>query len=128
MSLLVIGASHRSASMDLLERVALGDDAAGELAAAVQAGDTISEALTVSTCNRLEVYVEASAFHGAVHHIGRNLADITGVRLPDLSQHLYVHYEDRAVGHAFSVAAGLDSMAVGEGQILGQFRTAPPAM
>ncbi|WP_374928562.1 glutamyl-tRNA reductase [Kytococcus sedentarius] len=124
MSLLVIGASHRSASMDLLERVALGDEAAGDLAAAVQAGDTISEALTVSTCNRLEVYVEASAFHGAVHHIGHNLADITGVRLPELSQHLYVHYEDRAVGHAFSVAAGLDSMAVGEGQILGQFRTA----
>lgn len=123
-SLLVIGASHRSASMDLLERVALGDHAAGELAAAVQAGDTISEALTVSTCNRLEVYVETSAFHGAVHHIGHNLADVTGVRLPDLSQHLYVHYEDRAVGHAFSVAAGLDSMAVGEGQILGQFRTA----
>ncbi|PKZ42143.1 glutamyl-tRNA reductase [Kytococcus schroeteri] len=124
MSLLVVGASHRSASMDLLERVALGDDAAGELAAAVQTGADVAEVLTVSTCNRLEVYVEATAFHGAVHHIGQSLATTTGVEVAELAPSLYVHYEDRAVGHAFSVAAGLDSMAVGEGQILGQFRTA----
>ncbi len=110
--------------MDLLERVSLGDEAAGDLAAAVQSGEAITEALTVSTCNRLEVYVEATAFHSAVHHVGTHLSEITGVPLDELSQHLYVHYEDRAVGHAFSVAAGLDSMAVGEGQILGQFRTA----
>ncbi|SNC63929.1 glutamyl-tRNA reductase [Kytococcus aerolatus] len=124
MSLLVVGTSHRSAPMDLLDRIALTDDGCGELAAAVHAGESIREALTVSTCNRLEVYVEASTFHGAVHHVGQSLARVTGVPLAEFAETLYVHYEDRAVGHAFSVAAGLDSVAVGEGQILGQFRTA----
>ena len=78
----------------------------------------------LSTCNRLEVYAEALTFHGAVAAIGEALADVSGVDRTELTAHLYVHFEDRAVAHVFSVAAGLDSMAVGEAQILGQLRDA----
>ena len=76
------------------------------------------------TCNRLEVYAEALTFHGAVAAIGESLADVAGVDRAELTAHLYVHFEDRAIAHAFSVAAGLDSMAVGEAQVLGQLRDA----
>ena len=70
------------------------------------------------------MYAEALTFHGAVAAIGESLADVSGVDRAELTAHLYVHFEDRAVAHAFSVAAGLDSMAVGEAQVLGQLRDA----
>ncbi len=122
MSVLVIGLSHHTAPIALLEAVAGASSA--DLAARVLAGDAVSEAVVVVTCNRLEVYAEALTFHGAVAAIGESLAAASRVPLGELSTHLYVHYEDRAVAHAFSVACGLDSMAVGETQILGQLRDA----
>ena len=76
----------------------------------------------VATCNRVEVYVEADKFHPAVDAATEGLARATGVSPDELVPHLYVHYEDRAVQHLFSVASGLDSMVVGEAQILGQVR------
>lgn len=122
MSVLVIGLSHHTAPMSLLEAVARASSA--DLAARVRASDAVAETVVVATCNRLEVYADAVTFHGAVAAIGESLAASSGVALGDLSAHLYVHYEDRAVAHAFSVASGLDSMAVGEAQVLGQMRTA----
>jgi len=121
-SVLVIGLSHHTAPITLLEAVAGASSA--DLATRVRGCDAISEAVVVATCNRLEVYAEALTFHGAVAAIGESLAAASGVPLTELSTHLYVHYEDRAVAHAFSVACGLDSMAVGEAQILGQMRDA----
>lgn len=122
MSVLVIGLSHRTAPMSLLEAASSADPAL--LASRVRRGEAIAETVVVSTCNRLEVYAEAVTFHGAVATIGEALADAAGVDIGDLSAHLYVHYEDRAVAHAYSVACGLDSMAVGEAQVLGQLREA----
>lgn len=124
MSLIVMGVSHRSAPISLLEAVAL--DAAGkaDLAAAVVAADSVAEAVVVSTCNRTEIYAEALTFHGAVTALTDGLVSTTGVVRDHLRDHLYVHYEDRAIAHAFTVACGLDSMAVGEAQILGQMREA----
>ncbi len=122
MSVLVIGLSHHTAPIALLEAVAGASSA--DLAARVLAGDAVSEAVVVVTCNRLEVYAEALTFHGAVAAIGESLAAASRVPLGELSTHLYVHYEDRAVAHAFSVASGLDSMALGEAQVLGQMRDA----
>ena len=78
--------------------------------------------LVVSTCNRLEVYADVSAFHPAVSAIGESLAQAAGAQNSALADHLYVRYDDSAVAHAFTVASGLDSMAVGESQILGQMR------
>jgi len=76
----------------------------------------------VATCNRVEIYVEADKFHPAVDAATEGLARATGVLADELVPHLYVHYEDRAVQHLFSMASGLDSMVVGEAQILGQVR------
>lgn len=120
MSVLVIGLSHHTAPLSLLEAVAATDPVV--LAEQVRASDAIGEVVVVSTCNRLEVYAEALTFHGAVAGIGEVLGSASGVTIGDLSSHLYVHFEDRAVAHAFSVACGLDSMAVGEAQVLGQLR------
>jgi glutamyl-tRNA reductase len=124
MSLLVIGVSHHDAPMSLLEAVAL--DAAGQstLETHLLHTENVSEAIVVSTCNRTEVYVEALTFHGAVADVTEALAISSGMPRAELQPHLYLHYEDRGIAHAFGVAAGLDSMAVGEAQVLGQLRGA----
>jgi glutamyl-tRNA reductase len=90
----------------------------------VSGGQNVSEAVVLATCNRVEIYAVAATFHGAVTEISEALAAVSGVPLAALREHLYVHYQDRAITHVFSVACGLDSMAVGEGQILGQLRVA----
>lgn len=122
MSLLVVGMSHRTAPIALLEQVALSPEGALELAAAAHHRDDVAEAIVVATCNRTEVYVDAHTFHGGLAQVGESLAEVTGVPLDTLTDHLYVHYEDRAVSHLFSLACGLESMAVGESQVLGQLR------
>jgi glutamyl-tRNA reductase len=124
MSVLVVGLSHRSASVELLERTALsGDDIAKLLAQAVGA-EHVDEAVVLATCNRVELYADVRKFHGGVQELTDQLVARTGVPLEELADHLYVHYEDRAVQHLFAVASGLDSMVVGEQQILGQLRVA----
>lgn len=124
MSLLAIGLSHRSSPVELLEKVAIDNDAAGKLLADLLSSEHVDEALVLSTCNRLEIHAEVSKFHGGVQEVSEKLAAHTGVDLETLTAHLYVHYEDRAVQHLFEVAAGLDSMVPGEQQILGQLRAA----
>ena len=124
MSLLVVGLSHRSAPVTLLEQASIaGDDVPKALQELVR-GQHVSEALVLSTCNRIEVYADVDRFHGGVHDVTALLARGAGVEIPALGEHLYVHYEDAAVEHMFEVAAGLDSMVVGESQILGQLRLA----
>ncbi|MFL6127611.1 MAG: glutamyl-tRNA reductase [Mycobacteriales bacterium] len=124
MSLLVVGLSHRTAPVSLLERASVG---AAELPAVLDEllrGDHVAEVLVLSTCNRVEVYAEVDRFHGGLQDTSTVLARRCGLDVPSLGEHLYVHYEDAAVLHLFSVAAGLDSMVVGESQILGQLRSA----
>jgi glutamyl-tRNA reductase len=123
-SLLAIGLSHRSAPVELLERSALGSDGIAKLLTALADAEHVDEVMVLATCNRLEVHAEVRKFHGGVQDVSERLAEHTGVPLETLSEHLYVHYEDRAVQHLFAVAAGLDSMVVGEQQILGQLRVA----
>ncbi|MEO5875160.1 MAG: glutamyl-tRNA reductase [Streptosporangiaceae bacterium] len=122
MSLLVVGLSHRSAPVSMLEHASVSGDDLVKLLHEVHG--SVHEVMIVSTCNRVEVYAAVDKFHGAVTAITELLSRHSGVPLEDLSPHLYVHYEDRAVQHAFEVACGLESMVVGEGQILGQTRTA----
>jgi glutamyl-tRNA reductase len=124
MSLLVVGLSHRSAPVPLLERVALSGDPLTKLVHDVAATGPVGETVVLSTCNRVEVYAEVTKFHAAVAEIPDLIARYTGVPLDELTGHLYVHYEQRAVQHLYSVACGLDSMVVGEAQILGQVREA----
>jgi glutamyl-tRNA reductase len=124
MSLLVVGVSHRSAPVPLLERVALTGDPLTKLVHDVAATGPVGETVVLSTCNRVEVYADVTKFHPAVAEIPDLIARYTGVPLDELTGHLYVHYEQRAVQHLYSVACGLDSMVVGEAQILGQVREA----
>ncbi|MYW69333.1 glutamyl-tRNA reductase [Streptomyces sp. SID8379] len=122
MSLLVVGLSHRSAPVSVLERAALNADTQAKLLQDVLAAEPAAEAAVLATCNRIELYADVDKFHAGVAELSTLLAQHSGVGLEELTPYLYVHYEDRAVHHLFSVACGLDSMVVGEGQILGQIK------
>ncbi len=121
---IVVGLSHRTAPMGLLEQAAMTAQDCRALEARLCGDDAVHEAVVLSTCNRLEIYATVPRFHGGLAAVGEALASSSGVELPDLTDHLYVHYEDAAVAHLFALAAGLDSMAIGEQQILGQVRSA----
>ncbi|MFD9795573.1 glutamyl-tRNA reductase [Streptomyces sp. NPDC059070] len=122
MSLLVVGLSHRSAPVSVLERAALSADTQVKLLQDTLAAEPAAEAAVLATCNRIELYADVDKFHAGVAELSTLLAQHSGVGLEELTPYLYVHYEDRAVHHLFSVACGLDSMVVGEGQILGQIK------
>ena len=124
MSVLVVGLSHKSAPVATLELAAVSGDALNKLIHDVAHAEPVAETFVVSTCNRVEVYADVDRFHAGVTAICELLARHCGMPAAELTQHLYVHYEDRAVGHLLAVASGLDSMVVGEGQILGQVRSA----
>ncbi|MBW5481702.1 glutamyl-tRNA reductase [Streptomyces bambusae] len=124
MSLLVVGLSHRSAPVSVLERASLSADAKVKLLHDTLAAEPATEATVLATCNRIELYADVDKFHAGVAELSTLLAQHSGVALEELTPYLYVHYEDRAVHHLFSVACGLDSMVVGEGQILGQIKDA----
>ncbi|MGH3273440.1 MAG: glutamyl-tRNA reductase, partial [Streptosporangiaceae bacterium] len=124
MSILVVGLSHKSAPVAMLERVVLSADARVKLLHDVRNSADVAGGLIVTTCNRVEIYADVSKFHSAMAAICELLARHSGVSLSELTPCLYVHYEDRAVQHLLAVACGLDSMVVGESQILGQVRQA----
>ncbi|HEX2177241.1 MAG TPA: glutamyl-tRNA reductase [Nocardioidaceae bacterium] len=124
MSVLVVGVSHRSAPVPVLERLALDGDGVQKLVHDVLDSPHVSEATVVSTCNRVEIYAEVDRFHGSVEDLSALLAVRAGEPPADVVPHLYVHFDEGAVAHLFAVAAGLDSMVVGESQILGQVREA----
>ncbi len=124
MSVLLVGMSHRSAPVALLERLSMDANVQHGAATALIKQPSLSEAMIISTCNRLEVYTVTNAFHSGVEDVMRVLSEVSGVDVADLRRYLYVRYSDAAAEHIFTVASGLDSMVVGEQQIIGQVRTA----
>ena len=124
MSVLVVGLSHKSAPVATLEQAAVSGDTLAKLLSDVALAEPVAEAFVVSTCNRVEIYADVDRFHAGVTAICELLARHCGIPARELTPHLYVHYEDRAVGHLLGVACGLDSVVVGEGHILGQVRSA----
>ncbi|HZZ96853.1 MAG TPA: glutamyl-tRNA reductase [Jatrophihabitantaceae bacterium] len=124
MSVLVVGLSHRTAPVGLLERASVPTEELAKTLDELHRAETISEVLLLSTCNRIEVYADVARFHPAVAEISGVLARQAGLPVGDLAEHLYVHFAEAAAEHMFSVASGLDSMVVGESQILGQLRAA----
>ncbi|MDG3017134.1 glutamyl-tRNA reductase [Speluncibacter jeojiensis] len=124
MSVLLVGISHRSAPVSVLERVAVGETDRPKLLDRLLHSSHVSEAMLVSTCNRVEIYAVVDAFHGALGDISELLGEHSGLGATELTRHLYVRYSEAAVEHLFAVASGLDSMVVGEQQILGQIRSA----
>jgi glutamyl-tRNA reductase len=115
-SLFLVGLSHKSAPIEVRERVALSGEALKIALGELRAADGVTEALVVSTCNRVEVYVHSSA-DGAARGFFTS-------RAAEADRHLYVKAGNEAVRHLFRVAASLDSMVVGEQQILGQVKEA----
>lgn len=124
MSVLAVGLSHRTADLRTLERAAVPAEEVQKVLLELQQAEYIGEVMLVSTCNRVEVYAVVDAFHGALTEVSSVLARQVGVEPAALYDNLYVHYAGAAVEHVFSVAAGMDSMVVGETQILGQVRAA----
>ncbi|CAA9224464.1 MAG: Glutamyl-tRNA reductase [uncultured Blastococcus sp.] len=124
MTLLAVGVSHQTAPVALLEQFAMSPDDRVKALHELVGSDHVSEALVLATCNRIEVFAEVERFHGGVSDVSRVLARQAGATVEELSPFVTVHYEDQAVAHLFSVAAGLDSMVVGETQVLGQLRAA----
>jgi glutamyl-tRNA reductase len=122
--LLAVGASYRTAPVAVLEQLAVAPAELTRTLDRLVAQPYVSEAVLVSTCNRVEVYAAVSGFHGGLGDICAVLAEQADAAPATLANHLYVHYDAAAVNHVFRVAAGLDSMVVGEAQILGQLRDA----
>lgn len=124
MSVLVVGMSHRSAPVALLERLSVDGMQREETAAALVATPSLTEAMIISTCNRLEVYCVTNSFHSGVQDVVEVLHRVSGIDIDELRSYLYVRYADAAAEHMMVVASGLDSMVVGEQQIIGQVRQA----
>ena len=124
MSVLVVGVNHRTAPLDVLERIALDAQSVAKAVSGLVALDSVREAVVLSTCNRTEVYAVAELFHQGFDDIQHFLATTAGVDLETINSHTYAEHDDAAAHHLFSVAAGLDSMVLGEGEVLGQVRDA----
>jgi len=124
MSILALSVSHKTAPVEVLARLALDTPTSTKLVDALLASEHIDEAVVLSTCNRTEIYAAVSRFHGALDDISTTVAEFAGMTLEDLQDVCAVYFDEGAVAHTFSVASGLDSVVVGESQVLGQVKAA----
>jgi glutamyl-tRNA reductase len=124
MSVLLFGVSHRSAPVSVLEQLSTDASDQAKIVEQVLQSSLVTEAMVLSTCNRVEVYAVVEAFHGGLSVIGQVLAEHSGMGLGDLTKYAYVRYAEAAVEHLFAVTSGLDSAVIGEQQVLGQVRRA----
>jgi glutamyl-tRNA reductase len=124
MPLFVAGLSHKNAPVELRERLAVEEDKLREVLTDLQAAPVLGEVVVLSTCNRVEVYGVADTPGEARALVFRHLCRQRGVELGPVEDALYTHLDGDAVRHAFRVAASLDSMLIGEPQILGQVKDA----
>jgi len=124
MPLFVAGLSHKNAPVGLREQLAVEEDKLRELLRDIQSDGVLPELVVLSTCNRVEVYGVAEAPGEARAAAFRHLCRYRGLDLGAVEPILYTHLDSEAVRHAFRVAASLDSMMIGEPQILGQVKDA----
>lgn len=124
MSVLLFGVSHRSAPVSVLEQLSIDESDQVKIVDRMLQSPLVTEAMVLSTCNRVEVYAVVDAFHGGLAVIGQVLSEHSGMSMTDLTKYAYVRYSEAAVEHLFAVASGLDSAVIGEQQVLGQVRRA----
>jgi len=122
LSVVVVGLNHRTVPLDLLERMTVPASRLPKALADLTSREHVTEAVVLSTCNRIEVYVFAEKFHGAYQDIRNFFAEASHVAPEEFSDHLTSLYDGDAARHLFSVASGLDSAVLGEHEILGQVR------
>lgn len=124
MNIIIVGLNHKSAPVEIREKLSFTPDGLGAAFENILTDRGISEAVINSTCNRVEVVIVAPDQDKGELEIKKYLADYSGFKLEELDLHLYSHRGEDAVKHLFKVAAGLDSMVMGEPQILGQVKDA----
>ncbi|HZG54257.1 MAG TPA: glutamyl-tRNA reductase, partial [Pyrinomonadaceae bacterium] len=126
MSIILVGLNHKTAPVEVRERLAFTDEACAETLQTLVDGELISEGLIVSTCNRVEVLAATRGVSGreGTARISSFLSETRRVPGAFFGEHLYMHADEEAVRHVFRVASSLDSMVVGEPQVLGQVRRA----
>lgn len=124
MNIIVVGLSHKTAPVEVREKVAFSPNLIEKPLRDLVALDEIVEGMIISTCNRVEVYATTRDITGGISRIKRFLADHHQIPLASLERHLYNYHSETAIRHVFRVASSLDSMVVGEPQILGQIKTA----
>ena len=123
MNIIVVGLSHKTASVEIRERVAFSPNSIETPLNELIALEGIIEGVIVSTCNRVEIYATTRDIAGGIARIKRFMADYHRIPYEVLEGHLYNHHSEAAIRHVFRVASSLDSMVVGEPQILGQIKT-----
>jgi glutamyl-tRNA reductase len=119
-STVVIGVNHHTASVDLLERVSLSGDAVAKAITNLVSRNNVREAVVLSTCHRTEIYAVAERYHGAYADVQEFLGELAGLPITALAPHVYSAHDHDAITHLFRVAAGLESVVIGESEILGQ--------
>ncbi|MDQ4144969.1 MAG: glutamyl-tRNA reductase [Actinomycetota bacterium] len=124
MSLVVVGLNHKTAPIELLEQLAISEEMLPKALHQLGTYEHVLEGAVLSTCNRIEVYAVVSKFHGGAQDVRNFLAEFCHVAPEDFVDRLYTYHDEGAVRHLFRVAAGIDSMVIGESEILGQVRRA----
>lgn len=126
MAIVLVGLNHKTAPVEVREQLAFTDEACADSLRALVDGEVVREGLIVSTCNRVEILAAAAGQQGAeaAERLTRFLATVRSIPFETFSGHLYTHADDAAVRHVFRVASSLDSLVVGEPQVLGQVRHA----
>ncbi|NJD90505.1 MAG: glutamyl-tRNA reductase, partial [Geobacter sp.] len=123
MNIVVVGLSHKTATVEVREKLAFSPTQMEKPLNALVGLDGIVEGVIVSTCNRVEIYVTTRDIAGGIARVKRFMADYHNFPLDTLEQHVYALHGEDAIRHVFRVASSLDSMVVGEPQILGQIKT-----
>ena len=124
MSIVVIGITHRTSPVNLLEKMTIADSAMPKALHSLSVRDDIREVVVLSTCNRTEVYAVAGRFHGAYDDIRDFFCETSGLTSDEVTPHLFSQHDEAAISHLFEVAAGLDSAVLGEVEVIGQVRDA----
>ncbi|MCK5505171.1 MAG: glutamyl-tRNA reductase, partial [Thermodesulfovibrionia bacterium] len=124
MNIIIVGLNHATANIDVREKVAFDGQKLGEALDLLKNSPELKENIILSTCNRVEIYSNAGALESGAKHIKQFIADFHNVPSDVLEKSLYVYTGLKALRHIFRVASSLDSMVLGEPQILGQLKDA----
>ncbi|MEB3165430.1 MAG: glutamyl-tRNA reductase [Cyanobacteriota bacterium] len=122
MHIAVVGLSHRTAPVEIRERLSIPEQTMEDSLQRLRSDEQVLEASILSTCNRLEIYTLLRHPEQGITAVGQFLSQVSGLAIEDLSPHLFTYHHEEAVGHLLRVAAGLDSLVLGEGQILSQVK------
>ncbi|MGB5134811.1 MAG: glutamyl-tRNA reductase [Prochlorococcaceae cyanobacterium] len=122
MHIAVVGLSHRTAPVEIRERLSIPEQTMEDSLQRLRSDEQVLEASILSTCNRLEIYTLLRHPEQGITAVGQFLSQVSGLAIEDLSPHLFTYHHEDAVGHLLRVAAGLDSLVLGEGQILSQVK------